>query len=104
MREVAVGGEDEQPAAVGVEPADGNEARDGFDEVHDGAALIRITARRDHTGRLVEDDGDGNCAGGDAVSVDAHAIDRRVDDRAEAAHLAVDGHPTGGDQLVGAAP
>ena len=63
VSEVAVGGEHEQPAAVGVEPADRNETRNRFDQVHHGAALIRITARRDHTDRLVEDDGDGNCTG-----------------------------------------
>ena len=75
----------------------------GSIEVHHGAALIRITARGDHADRLVEDDRDGNCASGNAMSVDAHAIDRRVDDRAETAQLAVDGHPTVGDELVGTA-
>ncbi len=54
--------------------------------------------------RFVEDDCDGNCPGGDAVTVDAHAVDRGIDDRAEAAHLAVHRHSPGGDQLVGAAP
>ena len=76
----------------------------GSIEVHDGAALIRIAARGDHADRLVEDNRDGNCPSGNPVSVDDHPVQRRVDDRTEAAHLAVDRDPSGGDELVGAAP
>src|SRR5487761_1078706 len=102
MSEVAVRGHHEQPAAVGVKPADRHQTRDRFDEIHHGAPLIRIAAHRDDADRFVEDDCDSNCFGGDAVPVDAYLIHRWVDHHAERTHLAVDGDATGCDEHVGA--
>ena len=80
VREIAVGGDHEQPTAVGVEPADGTSPGTGSMRsitVRRWYGSLRVVTTPD---RLVEDDRDSNCAGRDAVAVDAHPIDRRVDD------------------------
>jgi hypothetical protein len=101
--EIAVGRHHQQPATVGVEPPHRDESGDGFDEIHDRAALKWVAPRGHDADRLVEDECDSNCLGGNAIPVDAHPIPGRVHEDAEWAHLAVDGDSTGGDQRVSAA-
>ena len=55
MRELPVVREQKRAGRVGVEAADGNDARLVADEVDDGAAPVRIVRRRHDVGRLVEE-------------------------------------------------
>ena len=78
VRELAVAGEQEQAAAVGVEPADGHQPGDVGHQVAHGAAALRVAHRGEHAGGLVERQRDrGRQLGRDgrAVDVDGVAVD-----------------------------
>src|SRR5579884_236059 len=101
VRELAVVREQERTGRVGVEPADGDDARGQVDETDDGRPTAGVARRRDDAGRLVEQHvGERLQLEWLAVELDAVA---RADEGVQAAGLAVDGDATGLDQLVGAA-
>ena len=57
LREIAVVRQDEQPFALRIEPADVEQPRHvRRQEIEDRVARVRIAARRDKTGRLVQHD------------------------------------------------
>ena len=56
VSELAVVRQQQHAGRVGVEPADGDDARRVVDEVDDGRPALRIARGRDDAGRLVQED------------------------------------------------
>ena len=75
VRELAVAGEQEQPAAVGVEAADGHQPGDVGDQVTHRATALRVAHRGEHAGGLVERQRHrGGQLGGDRRAVDVDGV------------------------------
>ena len=106
MRQVAVVGQQDQAARLGVEPSDRVETAvaGNADEIDDGRAPVRVAGRRDDARRLVErvDDADRG-PGADELAVDldplvaADVAGRIGDDHAVHADALVE------DELLGGA-
>ena len=102
MRERAIVREQQCAGRIGVEPADRHDAGIVLDEVDDGRAASRVAGGRHHAGRLVEQDvRERLLRHGPPVHLDDVVAG---DERVELPWLAVHGHASGEDELVGLAP
>ncbi len=100
VSEVAVVREQERTGRIRIETTDGDDARRAADEIDHGSPTVRIARGRDETGRLVQKDvREPLRLNPLPVDLDAVAC---ADVAVQAAGLAVDGHATSLDQLVGA--
>ena len=86
---------------IAVEPADGDDPHVALDELDDRGSPARVTGGGDRPARLVEE----HVAQGllaELAPIDAHDV-RLLDERVELTRPSVHRHPSGFDQLVGAA-
>jgi hypothetical protein len=100
----AVVGNEDQPFAHPVEPADGEQPLLPGYEVDDAGPAVRIEVRGHHADRLGEHV-DHPLRVGEPLAVDADLLTERIDPGAELRHhLAVDLDPPGRDQLFAVPP
>ncbi len=102
---LAVGGQEQQPLGVAVEPAHIEEALGPVDQGERGGAAVRVTGGRHRAGRLVEHDVDVPLgSGGQRPPVDRDRIAGGVGLRAGLGHdLPVDGDAARRQQPLGPA-
>ena len=96
-------GEEQEPAALEIEPADRIEplAEVGHERAY-GEPALRIGERADDAAGLVERDGPPRGPAPEALSIHGDLVALRVGARAELVdHLAVDADASGPDQLLG---
>jgi hypothetical protein len=90
----------ERAGGVGVEAPDGDDARLVANKVDDGRPSLRV-ARSRHDARGLVEEHVGKPLRRDGTTVDFDTV-RPLDERVQLPRLAVDGDPSGLDQLVGA--
>src|SRR5581483_6715248 len=93
QRQLAVAGEQEQAAGVGVEAADRVETAGVVDEVEDRGAALGIAAGADHALGLVEHQGAQRDGVAEGAAVDGDLVDAGLDQGAGADGGAVDLDP-----------
>jgi len=100
----AVVGDEDQPFAHSVEPADGKQPLFPRDEVDDARPAVGVEVRGHHADRLGEHVDD-PLRVGETFAVDADLLAERIDPGAELRdHLTVDLDPPGRDQLFAVPP
>jgi hypothetical protein len=104
VRQLAVVGQDQEPAGVGVETAHREQPRAARKQVGDRPAPLGILERADHADRLVEQQVGRPRPARKRPALDLDHVVVRVDLPARlGAHLAVDTHLPGAHQRVGPA-
>ena len=100
MGQLTVVGDDDQAFRVHVQPTYGIDARLRGHERHHGGTIVGVFCRRDHSQGFVDQVMDQAGAHRDWHTVELDQVDLGVHPSAQHWHLAVDGDPSIGDQVL----